>query len=200
VVTALAELAGTLRVDATTAEVLDAMHAAGVRPVLLKGAAIAARLYPEGERTYVDADLLVAPRRRARAERVLTELGFTHRRRAWESAERIEHDAIWRRDGDPCTIDLHRTLPRVTDVSERALWRALRGHVVTRDLPAPLPPADVLDDAALALMIDLHVAHHRAIDGFVRPELTEDLRRAHDQLGAAAWSGAAALARELRVA
>ena len=193
----LAELAHTMRVDAAAAEAIAALHDAGIRPVLLKGPAIAERLYPDAPRTYVDTDLLITPRDRDRAERVLAGLGYGLRVRSWESPDRVEHDATWRRPGDSCVIDLHRTLPALGNLSDRRLWRALRPHVVTRTLPEPLGSVDVLDDAGLAMLLALHAAHH--LRGEVpRPETAADVRRAIAAFPPATWEAAGKLARKLR--
>ncbi|MEO6714059.1 MAG: nucleotidyltransferase family protein, partial [Mycobacteriales bacterium] len=54
--------ASTLAVDRLTADVVRALRAEGVEPILLKGPSFARLLYSSSElRPYVDADLLVAP-------------------------------------------------------------------------------------------------------------------------------------------
>src|ERR687893_43534 len=73
----LAATARGLAVDAVSAEVLDALRAAHVPTILLKGPSVAEWLYHQGPgRSYLDTDVLVAPPALADAERVLAELGF----------------------------------------------------------------------------------------------------------------------------
>jgi putative nucleotidyltransferase-like protein len=58
-------------------EVLDALEAASIPVLVLKGAALAHLLYPSpGLRPLSDLDLLVAPRLSGRAQSVLAEIGF----------------------------------------------------------------------------------------------------------------------------
>jgi hypothetical protein len=83
-----------------SAEVLDALAAAGVDAVLLKGSSFARWLYGDGEpRTWTDTDVLVAPARRDRAEAVLRDLGFGARLRPEDLAPgRVVHAHPWRRE------------------------------------------------------------------------------------------------------
>ena len=65
-----------LRIDAATAEVMEALDRAGAPSILLKGPALA-DWEPDGlARAYTDCDLWVAPAMVASAERTLGELGF----------------------------------------------------------------------------------------------------------------------------
>ena len=66
----------TVWVDWCTARVVRALRDRGVRPLLLKGPAVATWLYAENPRVraYTDVDLLVAPTDRETAEAVLAEL------------------------------------------------------------------------------------------------------------------------------
>lgn len=64
-----------LAVDRVTAEVVPALAAVGIRPILLKGPSIARWLYPSGGRSYGDTDLLVPPADFARAGSVLERPG-----------------------------------------------------------------------------------------------------------------------------
>jgi hypothetical protein len=63
--------------DTVLAEILVAFGAAGIRTLVLKGAALAHLVYPEpGLRSMRDLDLLVSPAEVRRAQRHLVELGF----------------------------------------------------------------------------------------------------------------------------
>jgi hypothetical protein len=179
-----------LAVDAVAAEVVGALSAAGVSPVLLKGAVLAHRLYDRGElRPYGDVDLLVAPRDVAVVERVLTSVGFRPREphlAGWEPT----HASVWERDG-AVPIDLHTTLAGAA--AEPALvWSAIgagaRAHRLDGGATALVP-----SDAALALVVALHAAMH----GPDSPRPLEDLARALDRMPEAAWREAARLARDL---
>src|SRR2546427_4885417 len=69
--------ARTLGVDALAAEAIEALRAAGIRSILLKGPALAGWLYGDGAlREYDDCDLLVDPADTGVAAVVLRELGF----------------------------------------------------------------------------------------------------------------------------
>jgi hypothetical protein len=184
----LAVAAATLRVDAVTAEVLAALAESGVRAILLKGPSVSRWLYEEGERAYVDTDLLVAPGEHARAERVLTELGFE---------KLIEESALpgpvaamsWRRGGDPA-VDLHRTLVGVGEEPE-TVWGALAAR--TKMLRVGAIDALVLASPAREVHVALHAAQHGARER----QPVEDLRRALGSVGEKTWREAATVAQEL---
>ena len=89
--------ARTLGVDALAAETIEALRAAGVRSILLKGPALAGWLYGDGAlREYGDCDLLVDPADTDRAAVVLRELGF----RPFAQEQRLpELTSVWLPDG-----------------------------------------------------------------------------------------------------
>jgi Uncharacterised nucleotidyltransferase len=121
----LLEAAQALALDAATGAVVRALRARGIDCLLLRGPAIARRLYPGGGRSYVDADLLIEPRRFADAEAALTELGF--REAAIEAAlpaARPGHAHTWLATNGR-VVDLHRTLIG-TNAPPDQLWVALR--------------------------------------------------------------------------
>ena len=65
-----------LAVRAETTQVLAALESAGIRPVILKGAALAYSLYPTPAlRPRADLDILVAPDERDSAWQILLNLG-----------------------------------------------------------------------------------------------------------------------------
>lgn len=75
--TAMAQAAVAAREERVLAEVLDALAARSVRPVLLRGLGLVASLYQDGsQRAQVDHDLLVRPFQRDSARAALRELGF----------------------------------------------------------------------------------------------------------------------------
>ncbi len=74
---ALAQTMWELRHRGVLTEVLAALEADGVVPLVFKGTSLAYTLYPEGElRTRGDTDLLLPPGAERRAFRVLERLGF----------------------------------------------------------------------------------------------------------------------------
>lgn len=195
----LGAIARTLAVDALAADAITALQRAGVEPVLLKGPVTAQRLYPGESRPYGDADLLVAPRRYARAEAALLAAGFARRPRDWELGGRLEHDAVWRRDDSGPAVDLHRTLPGVVGVSPQRTWRVLAPHRRRWTLPGSEVEVDVLDGAAFALLCGLHAAHHLGDEAAAHKPLA-DLARAVAGIDLSTWREAAALSRRLRAA
>jgi hypothetical protein len=180
-----------LAADVAAAEVLAAFAERGIPSLLLKGPAIAGRLYGADEvRGYTDVDLLVARTDRERAARALTELGFTPVVTERElRGHRPLHATEWvRRDG--ALVDLHLTISGAGATAEH-VWEALRAHAGALDLGAI--EADVLDAAGVALLVALHAAHH----GPGVEQCTSELRRALDRLPEQTWREAAALAREI---
>jgi hypothetical protein len=84
----LSSAARSIRVHALLLRSLDALAAVGVVPVVLKGTALARRLYPEPfQRATTDVDLLVAWEQVEGASRALEGLGLTR------APERAGHDA-----------------------------------------------------------------------------------------------------------
>ena len=74
---ASATAASTFRLDVKGVEVRQALHAAGIRTVLLKGPAFARLLYRDSRsRGYSDVDLLVDPAAVQRAEQILAAVEF----------------------------------------------------------------------------------------------------------------------------
>lgn len=185
-------VAGNLRVDHATADVLRAFQAACVRSLLLKGASIVRWLYDDDEaRPYIDCDLLVHPSDAAIAERVLAGMDYVppldeSQMPAWWR----EHAVPWLRDEGGGVVDLHRTLPGVR-ADARALW-----SVLSREAQ----PLLVAGFAAPALSIPgraLHLALHAAQHGPRWGRVLHDLDRALEQLDDATWHAAAGLAAEL---
>ena len=193
----LIAIAQTVRVDAMTAEVVGALRGRGLDPVLLKGPVIGRRLYPGELRPYVDADLLVAPDAFAEAGAALAGLGFERVERPWEREERVEHDEPWRRPDGAGAVDLHRTLPGVRGVAPAEAWPALAAHLESSTLPDDGGEVTVLDDAGLALLLCLHLAHHQR-DGADVTRPVADLTRGVTTLPRPAWEAARGLAVRLR--
>src|SRR4051812_25325716 len=71
-------VAGNLRVDWATAEVLRAFGDSGVKTLLVKGPSVVRWLYEAHDpRSYIDCDLLVRPGDLSAAEHVLENRGFS---------------------------------------------------------------------------------------------------------------------------
>src|SRR3954454_20516163 len=108
-------------VDRLTAEVVNAFTHAGIRPLLLKGPAIATWLYDRGEvRPYGDSDLMVAPDRHGEAVAVLHRMGFS------SELEPLAHPRMESGGSEPWVrgshhLDLHTTLQGLSAQPE-VIW------------------------------------------------------------------------------
>jgi hypothetical protein len=196
--------ASAFRLDVKGADIRQALRAAGVRTVLLKGAAFARLLYPDpGLRGYTDVDLLVDPDVVGRAERVLADRGF---RRFDEEApvrqtdpavgeavgaQGASHSVAWARDRDSFVVDLHDSLPQV-GVPEDVVWQQITRHLDVLDIGGL--PTEILDRPATALLVALHAAHH----GPNWPSATRDLAGAVETFEIGCWEAARDLAVTLR--
>jgi Uncharacterised nucleotidyltransferase len=190
--TAAAIVAGNLRVDAASAEVLRAFEAAGVHSLLLKGPSLARWLYEPGEpRSYVDCDLLVRPADQRTAEVVLTTLGFRPTVEQNDMPDWWHEHAIgWLRPVDGAIIDLHRTLVGVGTSAER-VWLSLSAQaetVVVGGFTARTP-----NIPARAFHLALHAAQH----GVRWENLVPELDRAIARTDASTWRAAAGIAADL---
>jgi hypothetical protein len=168
-----------LTVEGTSVRVVQAMNAAGVRCLLLKGPSLA-DLY-DGLRHYSDIDLLVASESTDAAEAALAELGF-------ELRHDDPHSRIWRREG--LDVDLHTTIVG-TGVGADRLWDVLGGQ--TELISVGAASIEALNRPARALHVVLHAAQH----GMQEAKPREDLRRALERLPDETWVDAARLAVEL---
>jgi hypothetical protein len=117
-------------------EILDALNAAGIRVVVLKGAALAHLLYPDpGMRPLGDLDLLVDADKAARAQSTLALLGFTAPLTGAGTGPRTRrhhHLPIATKpcDGHEVRVEIH------TD----ALTEDTPGSLTTERVSAPLQP------------------------------------------------------------
>ena len=186
--------ATTIAADALAAEVVPALKAAGVQPVLLKGASLVGWLYDADQgRAYRDVDLLVAPDRRQAAQDVLRSLGFDLE--PPPAGDHPLHARTWRRERDGAAVDLHRTLAGVRAAPEET-WTILSEDL--ESLTVHGTEVDVLGPAARTLLVALHVAHHLAepAPGLMRKPAA-DLRMALDRLPESDWREATGLATRL---
>ncbi len=191
---AIARVAWQQRVGEWTAEVVQALHGAGIRPVLLKGPVTARWLYAQdtSQRLYVDADLLVEPARVDRAYGVLAALGFEAREHPVLTAD--EHHArpfTRRRDG--AKIDLHRTFHGMEAIPAGVVWRVITRHLEPFEVGGASVAAP--DLTLRTLMVALHLG---AVDSD-QAKTWQDLERALSQVSLQDWRAALELARELGI-
>jgi Uncharacterised nucleotidyltransferase len=183
--------------DAAAAEAVTAMHDVGVDVLLLKGRALAASLYLQGEtRGYSDVDLLVSPDRLAAAERVLTGLGYRNvdEIQGIDDVGGVVYAATWMRSPsgrwDDVMIDLHWGLPgarRPAEITWQALWAQ------RRPIDVGGYTASTLNRRGQAMHLAIHAAQHGA--GFQKP--LDELALALERWGEEVWQGAATLAYEV---
>jgi Uncharacterised nucleotidyltransferase len=187
--------ARTLALDLATGEVVRALEAAGIESMLLKGPAMARRLYGDepGARNYGDIDLLVAPWRFGDAGHVLASLGFTDRRAGLRASEAARLPARpWHRDGAAyVAVDLHRGFRHVADWL--TWWDLLRRERETLELEGQ--PVAIPGRVGCALIAVLHASDPSAPD---KP--LEDLRRALGRFDDELWRQAADLAQAVGAA
>jgi putative nucleotidyltransferase-like protein len=174
----------TLALDALTAELLEGLRADGIEAIVLKGPALAHRLYAGEGRAHEDIDVLVSPAMFARAEALLARQGFSY-------AAESTHARAWIRRHDGVTVDLHRTLLGVGIGADEA-WTILSEHV--EPIRIGRGQVDRFTDVASAVHVALHAAQH----GHRGTKSSEDLERAISRFGAKTWEDAAALATRLQ--
>jgi hypothetical protein len=177
-----------LAIDAATAEMVTAFRAAGIHSILLKGAAIAKRLYDEpSERPYGDFDLLVELTRYADAGEIARGLGYRHALEGTPPHERPRHADTWQRG--PLELDLHHRLYWFRG-EPSVLWDAF--STGTREIRSGATEVTVLSDAALALVIAAHRVQHGRVTKAAR-----DLEQALARFDREIWDQARDLARRL---
>jgi hypothetical protein len=182
-----------MAIDRTTAEIFNALDAAGVAARLLKGPSIARWLYDDpDERPYGDTDLLVPSSAEPEAEAVLRGLGFAPDTGTGEpDPEGVALNHIWSRGEE--MAELHLSLIGIR-APRAAVWEQLSADpeaiaVGGREVP-------VLRRPARALHLALHAAQH----GRAEAKPLDDLRRGLDREPDSTWREAAALAERLDAA
>lgn len=194
----LAAVGRRMLVDHTTLEVVGALRDAGIEPVLLKGPAIARWLYEQpGERTYDDADLLVAPDAFARAEQVLAELGFVRGEEPPRDvplpAGQRPHADTWSRGGDGVDVDLHRCLHHTEHVPAQDVWDEVwRDHATLDVFDAEVSVPSIRVRA-------LHVVLHLQPKDVPGTRAWTDLERAVERVDLGDWVGAVDLAEQFGI-
>ncbi|MDQ6615966.1 MAG: nucleotidyltransferase family protein [Actinomycetota bacterium] len=179
------------QIDRWTAEVVTALRADGIHPVLLKGPATARWLYPDlADRPYCDIDLMVSPSQLAGAQQVLRRIGYAE---PLHPKWLLPHARCWVRPADGSKVDLHRTLHCMEATPIEDVWEAVTTGAeklvvggISVDIPGPAVRA-------------LHLVLHLAPNEDPMSQASKDLRRAMEQVDRQAWQSAASLARRLGV-
>jgi hypothetical protein len=142
--------------------VISALETDGVRPLVLKGLALAGTVYPESDsRPVGDIDLLVLPRDLTRAREILEGSGYHPAARYFDAAE----DLYCQEDLVPSTglgrrvrIDLHWRLHRMLGLTPNPPTEELVDRAVTVDTPygsmRTLHPVDALIHSAFHVWLN----------------------------------------------
>lgn len=166
-------------------EISEAMTAAGVTAILLKGPVTARLLYDDPRlRRYADIDLLICPAEEERASAVLQRLGYSSPLANASPLERSSHGTEY--VSDKAEVDLHRRLPGVGADPETA-WRVLAAGTEPLDLDSGV--VTVLAPPAQALHVALNAANMGNGE-----RAAEELGLAMRRLPQALWQDAAELA------
>jgi hypothetical protein len=170
-------------IDEATGHVVAYLRDSEVRPILLKGPAIARWLYRPGEvRVYTDIDLLVGPEQFDLAGETLEQRGFE-----LFPVAGVEHAETWVWRPGRLIVELHRGLPGVEAATDR-VWAELSRGTETLDVGGI--EVEALGLPARAMHVALHVAQH----GTEADKPLEDLSRAIQQAPLETWKAAAAVA------
>lgn len=177
-----------LRLEHTATAVIRALNDHSVPSVLLKGAALAQRLYePPESRPYLDVDILVPQRRRTEAGDVLRSMGFTDLYAGMDPREHSPHSGDFQLGRT--VVDLHWTLVGVK-VDPEVVFDVLARRVARVTLLGE--PITILADEGLALHLALNaVGTHTGSRAF------EDLARGLCKIPRADWLQAMSLAEAL---
>lgn len=178
------------RLQRLTLAALSLLEQAGLKPVLLKGLAIAARCYPEPWlRPAVDVDVLVTPESLDPATRALEHAGWTRRTQAPKSSFEYSKDVAFAAPGGGL-LELH--FGYSADFQARVDVAAM----VSRSRVVRLAGRDVrvLSDADDLLLQCVHAAHH----GFEGVKWLFDLKLL--AMAGPDWRALPPLAGEYRVA
>lgn len=180
-----------IRIDRVSIELHDALAAAGIPSILLKGPAIATWLYADDElRAYGDSDFLVRYRDWDRAAEVLASLGFAPQWGPMAHPNLGYYDSFAFKRGPLDTVDLHATLSGLRADFD-SVWRVLGAAPDTqRVLYADLP---VLALPARTMHLALHAAQHYGHEGYPMLDLERGLRSLPTELWRQAMDVAASL-------
>lgn len=170
---AVREAAAEMLRQQTVAEVLAALAAVGVEPVLFKGTALAYSLYPDPAlRPRCDTDLIVPLQQRPQAFDALREIGFY---RVLELGTAMSHQACLVRRGVAAhTLDLHWHINNSELLARLFSYEELRAGA--ESLPRLAPHALGACAVHALLIACMHRASHRQppqrVDGM--PQFSSD--------------------------
>jgi hypothetical protein len=183
---AVETVAGTLRIDAATAEVLRALDAESIASLLLKGPVTRAWLYSDGTpRPYLDCDVLVQPDQIEAAGSVLAGLGFEQKLADEQLPDWWRtHETVWLRDSDGTCVELHRSVPGI-GLEPSAAWQVLAAGADTIEVGGHT--ARTLDAPARALQLALHAAQHGRLPSRALVDLERGLEQCPFELWQEAW-------------
>jgi hypothetical protein len=187
-----------LTVQRELTRVLNALGAAGVAPLILKGTALAYSIYPSPSlRTRADTDLLVAEADVARTAEILTSLGyapanFSAGRELFGQAPLVRRDAM----GLEHWLDLHWAVSAARVFAEALTYNEL--DAAAEPVPALGLNARAPGPIHALLLACMHpVMHHRNAERLI---WIYDIHLLAGRLDPAAWAAFAALvqAKDLR--
>jgi hypothetical protein len=179
--------------DEAAVAALKALEEAGVEALLLKGPALAQRLYSPSEiRGYTDIDLMVPPRLLDRAHKALIGLGYARLGELLGIVDvaGIQYSETWAgqpKPDVPVWLDLHWRLTGCEAPGD-LVWDQLaanRGWIELAGKQVPVP-----GDDGLALHVALHAAQH----GPRKTKTIGDLARGVERWPVEVWRSAAQLA------
>ena len=150
-----------LRHRAVLPEVLASLAAAGIKPVIFKGTALAYTLYPEGTlRSRGDTDFIIPPQTQAQVAGILNKLGFE--RGTGMSGESVAYQASFTRTesaGDSHTLDVHWRINNSELLSQLFTHDELLRHA--QPLPQLGPDAYAAGATHALLIACMHRATHK---------------------------------------
>ena len=179
--------ARSLRLDREAAAAVEHLRSAGIRSILLKGAAIATWLYDDGVlRPYIDIDLLVSPAQFEGATKALADLGYRPLMTGADPAELGPKELDLIGPTNVC-IDLHHGLLGASAPPGQC-WEVLASRTATMRVGGT--QVEVLDVPARSM----HLALHAAQNGPVDVKALADLERGLAKVSRADWKEAARVA------
>ena len=176
--------------DAATAEIAQAMHARGVRAIVLKGPAVRNWLYEnDNHRMSMDIDVLISWAQLEGAERTLAELGYRYLGIDAVGPNR-PHCRVWEIPQSGMMLELHRRIAGI-GASSAFAWEVLSTDA--ERITVGGVEMEVLSVPARVLHVALHAAQHGA--NFERTK--RDLVFALERIPRPTWIQAAKLAERL---
>ena len=157
-----AATAADLVVEGITKEVVEALGAADVPHIVLKGPLLRARLFPEGDpHVSADVDVLIAPHAWSAAEVELAGLGYVPLLLDIIPGDRPNHARPYSRAPGEPSVDLHRTLLGA-DAPASVVWSVLEGETETTTLGNTT--VRVLNHPAQLMHVALHASQNGPAD------------------------------------